>query len=165
MTPTARVRLFGGRLIRAMTATPRGRSSPMSPRVSPPVAMSAFRPATAPVTNMSASGEGSSPRQTGTTTITVGSSSLIADETQNALIVRAKPAQIRQIESVLADLDARRAQVLRATVTQTLQAELPVIPIAWYRQHVAVNRRLQGVSLDPLERSYRLTDMHWSNNT
>ncbi len=59
--------------------------------------------------------------------------------------------------------DARRAQALRATVTQTLQDELPVIPIAWYRQHVAVNRRLQGVSLDPLERSYRLTDMHWSN--
>ena len=59
--------------------------------------------------------------------------------------------------------DARRAQTLRATVTQTLQSELPVIPIAWYRQHVAVNRRLQGVSLDPLERSYRLTDMHWSN--
>lgn len=60
--------------------------------------------------------------------------------------------------------DARRAQALRATVTQTLQSELPVIPIAWYRQHVAVNRRLQGVSLDPLERSYRLTDMHWSDN-
>ena len=59
--------------------------------------------------------------------------------------------------------DARRAQAMRATVTQTLQSELPVIPIAWYRQHVAVNRRLQGVSLDPLERSYRLTDMHWSN--
>ena len=59
--------------------------------------------------------------------------------------------------------DARRAQALRATVTQTLQSELPVIPIAWYRQHVAVNRRLQGVSLDPLERSYRLNDMHWSN--
>lgn len=59
--------------------------------------------------------------------------------------------------------DARRAQALRAAVTQTLQSELPVIPIAWYRQHVAVNRRLQGVSLDPLERSYRLTDMHWSN--
>ena len=59
--------------------------------------------------------------------------------------------------------DARRAQALRATVTQTLQDELPVIPIAWYRQLVAVNRRLQGVSLDPLERSYRLTDMHWSN--
>lgn len=59
--------------------------------------------------------------------------------------------------------DARRAQALRATVTQTLQSELPIIPIAWYRQHVAVNRRLQGVSLDPLERSYRLTDMHWSN--
>ncbi|WP_440112310.1 ABC transporter substrate-binding protein [Acidovorax sp. BL-A-41-H1] len=61
--------------------------------------------------------------------------------------------------------EARRAQALRATVTQVLQSELPVIPVAWYRQHVAVNRRLQGVSLDPLERSYRLSDMDWSNDT
>lgn len=54
-----------------------------------------------------------SQRQTvGSTTIAVGTSSLIADETQNALIVRASSRQIRQIESVLADLDVRRRQVL-----------------------------------------------------
>ena len=59
--------------------------------------------------------------------------------------------------------DAAQAQALRATVTKTLHDELPIIPIAWYRQHVAVNRRLQGVAIDPLERSYGLTEMHWSN--
>ncbi|MEO6699312.1 MAG: type II secretion system secretin GspD [Paraperlucidibaca sp.] len=61
----------------------------------------------------SGSESNSSPRGgASTTTITVEGASLIADETQNALIVRAKPTQLRQIESVLDDLDKRRAQVL-----------------------------------------------------
>ena len=50
---------------------------------------------------------------------------------------------------------------LRRLVTGVLQEELPVIPIAWYRQQVAVGARLEGVSLDPLERSYRLSGMRW----
>ncbi|MDP9991874.1 peptide/nickel transport system substrate-binding protein [Variovorax boronicumulans] len=56
---------------------------------------------------------------------------------------------------------AARTAVLRMQVTTVLHAELPVIPITWYRQQVAVGRRLEGVSLDPLERSYRLTAMRW----
>ncbi|MDH6165462.1 peptide/nickel transport system substrate-binding protein [Variovorax boronicumulans] len=56
----------------------------------------------------------------------------------------------------------QRAAALRAQVTAVLQAELPVIPIAWYRQQVAVSSRLAGVSLDPLERSYRVASMRWS---
>ena len=56
-----------------------------------------------------------------------------------------------------------RTRALRQAITHTLQAELPVIPVAWYRQHVAVAPRLAGVTLDPLERSYRLTDMEWTN--
>jgi peptide/nickel transport system substrate-binding protein len=56
-----------------------------------------------------------------------------------------------------------RTRALRHTITHTLQAELPVIPVAWYRQHVAVAPRLAGVTLDPLERSYRLTGMEWNN--
>ena len=56
---------------------------------------------------------------------------------------------------------AERRAVLRAQLTRTLQTELPVIPVAWYRQQVAVSQRLQGVSLDPLERSYRLSAMRW----
>jgi len=57
---------------------------------------------------------------------------------------------------------AERAAALRTQVTAVLQAELPVIPVTWYRQQVAVGRRLEGVSLDPLERSYRLTAMRWA---
>ena len=56
-----------------------------------------------------------------------------------------------------------RTRALRHTITRTLQTELPVIPVAWYRQHVAVAPRLAGVTLDPLERSYRLTGMEWNN--
>lgn len=56
-----------------------------------------------------------------------------------------------------------RTRSLRQSITHTLQAELPVIPVAWYRQHVAVAPRLAGVTLDPLERSYRLTGMEWNN--
>src|SRR3989344_4615009 len=56
-----------------------------------------------------------------------------------------------------------RTRALRQSITHTLQAELPVIPVAWYRQHVAVAPRLAGVTLDPLERSYRLTGMEWTN--
>jgi peptide/nickel transport system substrate-binding protein len=54
-----------------------------------------------------------------------------------------------------------RVQALRRHVVQVLQEQLPVIPVSWYRQQVACSSRLTGVSLDPLERSYRLTDMEW----
>ena len=59
-------------------------------------------------------------------------------------------------------LDAANT-TLRRRVTTTLQQALPLIPVAWYRQHVAVSQRVQGVRLDPLERSYRLTEMTWQN--
>lgn len=70
------------------------------------------------------------------------------------------------LSAALAELvqgHASAAQVakLRARVTGILQAELPVIPIAWYREQVAVSTRIVGVNPDPLERSYRLTQMAW----
>jgi peptide/nickel transport system substrate-binding protein len=52
----------------------------------------------------------------------------------------------------------------RRRVVQRLQQELPVIPIAWYRQHVAVSGRLADPPLDPLERSYRLTSLRWADS-
>jgi peptide/nickel transport system substrate-binding protein len=55
----------------------------------------------------------------------------------------------------------RQAEALRRSVVQVLQHELPVIPIAWMRLQVAVGARVEGVSLDPLERSYRVTRMRW----
>lgn len=72
------------------------------------------------------------PRAGGTTTITIGSASLIADETQNALIVRASPRQVRQIEAVLADLDRRRAQVLiQAAIVEVSGDNAAQLGVQW----------------------------------
>jgi peptide/nickel transport system substrate-binding protein len=48
------------------------------------------------------------------------------------------------------------APALRERVVQILHRELPVIPVAWSQQAVAVNARLTGVIVDPFERSFRL---------
>lgn len=84
-------------------------------------------------TNLSSSGDSGAGRsQPGTTTITVGSSSLIADESQNALIVRASPRQIRQIETILVDLDARRAQVLiQAAIVEVSGDNAAQLGVQW----------------------------------
>ncbi|NVK41680.1 MAG: ABC transporter substrate-binding protein [Oceanospirillaceae bacterium] len=42
-----------------------------------------------------------------------------------------------------------------------LQRELPVIPVAWYRQTAAVSRRLNGARLDPFERDFGLDALSW----
>ena len=48
------------------------------------------------------------------------------------------------------------------TVAGGLQAGLPVVPVTWYRERVAVSDHVAGgVSLDPLERSFRITDVRW----
>ena len=53
-------------------------------------------------------------------------------------------------------------QALRQDVAEVLQEELPVIPVAWYRQSAVVSDRVDGVVLDPLERSYRIADVEWA---
>lgn len=51
---------------------------------------------------------------------------------------------------------------LRTAVATLLQEELPVLPIAWYQHTAAASTRLSGVRIDPLERSYHLSRMRWS---
>jgi len=51
---------------------------------------------------------------------------------------------------------AERAPAIE-TVAQALQTELPVLPIAWYIHTVAHAADLQGVVVDPLERTYGLS--------
>jgi len=58
--------------------------------------------------------------------------------------------------------DPAERATLRARVSTILQTELPVIPVAWYDLRVAASRRLDGVSVDPLELSYRISRMRWS---
>lgn len=58
-------------------------------------------------------------------------------------------------------LSAPQAAAARLKVAAVLQQQLPVLPVAWYRQSAAVSKALRGVSLDPQERSYRLSSMSW----
>ena len=50
----------------------------------------------------------------------------------------------------------------RAEAAAILQAELPVIPIAWYQQTLAVSDRVEGATIDPFERTFGLQDMRWA---
>ena len=59
-------------------------------------------------------------------------------------------------------MQAANASEDRATVVSTLQRELPVIPIVWYRQTTALSKRLRGATIDPYERSYRLSQLEWA---
>ena len=47
----------------------------------------------------------------------------------------------------------------RARIAGILQAELPVIPIAWYRQTLAVADGVGGTVIDPWERSFGLQNL------
>ena len=58
--------------------------------------------------------------------------------------------------------DARQAAPLQRQVAAILQQDLPLIPVLWYRQTLAANPRLDRVSIDPYERTYRLTQMQWT---
>ncbi|MFC4256848.1 ABC transporter substrate-binding protein [Altererythrobacter xixiisoli] len=68
----------------------------------------------------------------------------------------------RPVEQAIDDLlthgdpDGRR----RRGIAQVLQAELPVIPISWYMERVALSDRVAGgVSFDPYERTLRIADV------
>ena len=59
-----------------------------------------------------------------------------------------------------ADPDIRGAEI--AKVAGILHQELPVIPVVWYQHTVSIDKKLEGVVIDPLQRSYGLSDMFWS---
>jgi len=58
--------------------------------------------------------------------------SIIADESQNALIVKADPALMREIESAIKQLDARRAQVLiQAAIVEVSGSNADQLGVQW----------------------------------
>lgn len=59
------------------------------------------------------------------------------------------------------ELSVDDAAAIRRDIANTLQRELPLLPLAWYRQSAAVSRELKGFTLDPQERSYYLTALSW----
>lgn len=69
---------------------------------------------------------------------------------------------VRALEQLVREpLPQARAQALRHQVSTVLQTQLPVVPVCWVRQQVAVGPRVTGLVLDPLERNHRLTELRW----
>ena len=50
----------------------------------------------------------------------------------------------------------------RARISAILQAELPVIPIAWYQQTLAVRAGIEGAVIDPWERNFGLAELRFT---
>lgn len=60
------------------------------------------------------------------------------------------------IATYLATTDDARKAGLRRSIVATLQQDLPVIPIVWYENVIAVSRSVEGLVIDPFEMSYGL---------
>lgn len=50
----------------------------------------------------------------------------------------------------------------KAEAAAILHSELPIIPIAWYQQTLAVSDSITGATIDPFERSFGLQGIRWS---
>lgn len=73
-----------------------------------------------------------------------------------------EPELTEALDDLADGADATTAHAGRAAVAGILQEQLPVIPVAWYRQSAVVSDRVGGFTLDPLERSWRLDELSWS---
>jgi peptide/nickel transport system substrate-binding protein len=65
----------------------------------------------------------------------------------------------RALTRLTAGADRSVAARQRETIARTAQQELPLIPVAWYRMNAAVDERVQGFVMDPLETNWRITEM------
>lgn len=66
------------------------------------------------------------------------------------------------LDALLRATDPDEIAQARQGLTAILQAELPVIPIAWYQHTVAISGSVDGVVIDPFERTYGIPAIRWA---
>lgn len=99
------------------------------------------------------SGNAGSSSNTGSNAFSSNNLSIIADESQNALIVRSDPALMREIESAINQLDLRRNQVLiQAAIVEVEGNNVDQLGVQWALGNPAtgvgvINFRNTGTSL------------------
>ncbi len=71
------------------------------------------------------------------------------------------PTLTRALAAMSSAAGTARAQALREQIAGALHDGLPLVPVLWYQQTLAASPQLAGVSIDPFERSYRLTELQW----
>ncbi len=72
------------------------------------------------------------------------------------------PAIEAAIAGYMGSADPAKRAAWRQEITGIIQTKIPVIPLSWYDQVVAVSKRVQGVAIDPFEATYGIADMRWS---
>lgn len=73
------------------------------------------------------------------------------------------PEVITALDKIASTSDSAVRSKNISTVVNALHNELPIIPVVWYQHTVSVAKGLQGVVVDPLERSYGLSNLSWGN--
>ena len=66
------------------------------------------------------------------------------------------------VDALSSTNDSNRRSIQRGAIATVIQAELPVIPVAWYQHSATSSTRIANVTVDPLEISYRITQMQWA---
>lgn len=66
------------------------------------------------------------------------------------------------LDALVNTADPTQAEALRRKLVSAIQSELPVIPVAWYQQAVAISPKLEKAGIDPFERSFGLDTMRWA---
>lgn len=72
------------------------------------------------------------------------------------------PAFGTLMRQLLASSDAEQKQMIRKQIVALVQTDLPLIPVAWYRQSIAVSKNVIGAFIDPFERTFGLSTMRWA---
>jgi peptide/nickel transport system substrate-binding protein len=72
------------------------------------------------------------------------------------------PAFGKLMLALLASGDADQKQLIRKQIVALIQDDLPLIPVAWYRQSIAVSNDVAGAFIDPFERTFGLSTMRWA---
>jgi peptide/nickel transport system substrate-binding protein len=67
------------------------------------------------------------------------------------------------IDDLEAGTDEATAEEDRAVIATAAQQELPLIPVAWYRMNAAVSTHVDGFVMDPLERTWHLSQASWAS--
>ncbi len=71
------------------------------------------------------------------------------------------PALQNQLSQLKLTADRAQSSGHMRAIAHTLHEEMPTIPVAYYQHTAAVNNALTGFSLDPFERTYRLSELAW----
>ena len=71
------------------------------------------------------------------------------------------PEVPQTLNALVSETNPERYHQQAQSVARAIYTERPLIPIAYYVQQTAINKRLSGFRFDPYERSYFLNELSW----